>query len=266
MSLNPNRIRILVSGAGGKMGKQVCDAVSGASDMELVGAVDPAFAEIELSSIVGTIETDVVVSGGLESVEEGFADVMIDFTAPISAAENVIKAMEKGMHVVCGTTGMSKAQTEEIERKSNQSGKNVLIAPNFAIGAVLMMMVSEKIAGFMKNCEIVEIHHENKIDSPSGTALLTAEKIGSKLDGVSDGGFEGEPARGLLHEKVPIHSIRLPGAVAHQMVIFGGLAQTLTIRHDSIGRESFMPGVLMAVREVIARKGLTYGLDKLMQF
>jgi len=202
-------INVAVSGAAGRMGETVCDAVEGADDMALVGRADPLL-DAALQDILGD------------------ADVVVDFTRPDSALENARLCLESGVHCVMGTTG---ADFSELEGFGDA---NLFVAPNFAIGAVLMMEAAKMIAPHMPECEIVELHHDRKLDAPSGTAKRTAELI--------------REAGGNVHE--PIHSVRLPGLVAHQEVLFGGVAQTLSIRHDSIARESFMPGVLLAVRKV----------------
>lgn len=202
-------IRVAVSGAAGKMGEEVCRAVQGADDMELTGRADPA---------LDTTLADVLAD----------ADVVVDFTRPDTALENARRCLEAGVHCVVGTTGADFAQLEGV------GNANLFVAPNFAIGAVLMMEAAKVIAPHMPECEIVELHHDRKLDAPSGTAARTADLIAG--------------AGGNVHQ--PIHSIRLPGLVAHQEVVFGGLGQTLTVRHDSISRESFMPGVLLAVRKV----------------
>src|SRR5215213_4980906 len=191
------------------MGQAVCDAVEGADDMSLVGRADPQ---------LGVALEDVL----------GDADVVVDFTQPDTALHNARMCLEAGVHCVMGTTGAAFAQLEGV------GSGNLFVAPNFAIGAVLMMEAAKLAARHMPECEIVELHHDRKLDAPSGTALRTAELI--------------REAGGNVHE--PIHSVRLPGLVAHQEVIFGGPGQTLTVRHDSIDRESFMPGVLLAVRRV----------------
>jgi 4-hydroxy-tetrahydrodipicolinate reductase len=206
-------IKVVVSGAAGRMGETACDAVEGADDMELVGRADPA------------LDTSV------DDVLKG-ADVMVDFTTPDAAPANVLKAMNGGVHAVVGSTGFDLDELEVTVRGTNRA--NCFVAPNFAIGAVLMMEVSKRIAPLMPEVEIIELHHDTKTDAPSGTAKRTAKLI--------------REAGGNVHE--PIHSVRLPGLVAHQEVIFGGEGQTLSIRHDSIDRSSFMPGVLLAVRKV----------------
>jgi 4-hydroxy-tetrahydrodipicolinate reductase len=221
-------IRVAVAGAAGRMGQTVCAAVQGAEDMELVARVDPA---------LGT------------SLDEALADrpdVLVDFTIPDTAAQNARQAADAGVHVVIGTTGFDLSQLEEF----GSAEANVFVAPNFAIGAVLMMRFAQEAARHMARAEIIELHHDRKLDRPSGTAARTAALM-----------REAAPDRG----EVPIHSVRLPGLVAHQEVIFGDVGQTLTIRHDSIDRESFMPGVLLAIRRVGDLTGSpVVGLEKLL--
>ncbi len=204
-------IRVAVAGAAGRMGQAVCAAVEDADDMELVARADPA---------LGSSVADALSAG---------PDVLVDFTVPGSALANAREALAAGVHVVIGTTGFDVAELAGVE------GAKVFVAPNFAIGAVLMMRFAAEAARHMARAEIIELHHDRKVDAPSGTAKLTAKLM-----------HDAAPERG----DVPIHSVRLPGLVAHQEVIFGDLGQTLTIRHDSIDRESFMPGVLLAIRRV----------------
>jgi len=217
-------IGVAVSGAAGKMGEEVCRAVDAAQDMELTGRADPA---------LGTTLAEVLAA----------ADVVVDFTRPDTALENARQCLEAGVHCVMGTTGA------DFRQLAGVGGANLFVAPNFAIGAVLMMEAAKLIAPHMPECEIVELHHDRKLDAPSGTAARTADLI--------------DAAGGNVHQ--PIHSIRLPGLVAHQEVVFGGLGQTLSIRHDSISRESFMPGVLLAVRKVgELDHSPTFGLETLL--
>ena len=217
-------INVAVSGAAGRMGEAVCNAVEGADDMSLVGRADLKL-DVSLEDVLGD------------------ADVVVDFTQPDAALHNARMCLDAGVHCVMGTTG------EDFAALRGVGSANLFVAPNFAIGAVLMMEASKLAARHMPECEIVELHHDQKLDAPSGTALRTAELI--RAEG------------GNVHE--PIHSVRLPGFVAHQEVVFGGLGQTLTIRHDSISRESFMPGVLLAVRKVGDLPGSpTIGLEKLL--
>ena len=217
-------INVAVSGAAGRMGQTVCEAVELADDMALVGRADP---------LLNTSLPDILAD----------ADVVVDFSVPDSAAENARVCLEAGVHCVVGTTGADFSGLEGV------GTGNLFVAPNFAIGAVLMMQFAQRAAQHMPECEIVELHHERKVDAPSGTAARTASLV--------------RDAGGNVHE--PIHSVRLPGLVAHQEVIFGGAGQTLTIRHDSIDRQSFMPGVLLAVRRVGSlERSPTIGLEHLL--
>jgi 4-hydroxy-tetrahydrodipicolinate reductase len=220
-------IRVAVAGAAGRMGETVCRAVEGAEGMELTGRADPA---------LGTPLAEVLPN----------ADVLVDFTQPDTALANALAALSAGVHVVIGTTGFD---PEPLVSAAREAGRNVLLAPNFAIGAVLMMRFAAEAAPHMAKAEIIELHHDAKLDAPSGTAKRTAALMAEATGGA-------EP---------PVHSVRLPGLVAHQEVILGDLAQTLTIRHDTIGRESFMPGVLLAVRRVAELpEPLTVGLESLL--
>jgi 4-hydroxy-tetrahydrodipicolinate reductase len=213
-------IRVAVAGAAGRMGATVCDAVSGAQDMELTGRADPE---------LGVSVSDVL----------GDADVLVDFTRPDTALENIRLAVGAGVHAVVGTTGFDVGGIATLPG----DGK-VLVAPNFAIGAVLMMRFAVEASRIMAKAEIIELHHDRKLDAPSGTAARTAE---------------------LMEGEVPIHSVRLPGLVAHQEVVLGDVGQTLTIRHDSTDRTSFMPGVLLAVRRVGSlRSSPVVGLEALL--
>jgi 4-hydroxy-tetrahydrodipicolinate reductase len=221
-------IRVAVAGAAGRMGQTVCEAVEAAEGMELAGRADPELG-VELTELLGD------------------ADVVIDFTVPDTALGNVKACMEAGVHAVVGTTGFDL----DAARAAAEAGgsANCFVAPNFAIGAVLLMVVAQTIAPHMPECEVIELHHDRKLDAPSGTAKRTRELI--------------DAAGGHVHE--PIHSVRLPGLVAHQEVIFGGEGQTLSIRHDSIDRSSFMPGVVLAVRRVAELPDrFTVGLEKLL--
>jgi 4-hydroxy-tetrahydrodipicolinate reductase len=196
--------RVGVAGAAGRMGQAVCAAVEDAEDLELRGRADPALG-VALADILGD------------------CDVVVDFTTPAAALDNALQCVRAGVHVVVGTTGWDPSAL------TGEDGANVFVAPNFAIGAVLMMRFAAEASRYLAKAEIVELHHDGKLDAPSGTAALTAE---------------------MMDGDVPIHSVRLPGLVAHQEVILGDVGQTLTIRHDSINRESFMPGVLLAIRKV----------------
>jgi 4-hydroxy-tetrahydrodipicolinate reductase len=218
-------IRVAVAGAAGRMGQTVCDAVAGADDMELVARVDPAL--------------DTTLAQALSERP----DVLVDFTVPTTAVANTREAVAAGVHVVIGTTGFDPGQLSDL----SHAKANIFIAPNFAIGAVLMMQFATAAARHMRKAEIIELHHDSKVDAPSGTAKRTASLMSDALG------------------DVPIHSVRLPGLVAHQEVIFGDVGQTLTIRHDSTDRTSFMPGVLLAIRRVSAlAESPTIGLEQLL--
>ena len=252
-------IKVLVSGALGRMGRTVADAVKNDSALELVGAVDVFDGEV-----CGlTVEKNLV-----EAIDLHKPDVMVDFTRPDSVFKNVMIALEKKVSPVVGTTGLTDDAKEKIIAATEKFQTPAFIAPNFALGAVLMMLLSKQVAKYFPDVEIIELHHDKKLDAPSGTAALTAKMISE----VRTSHKQGHPdekevianVRGGDVDGIKIHSVRLPGYVAHQEVIFGGLGQTLTIRHDSTGRDSFMPGVLLACKKVRSLTGLTVGLDKLL--
>ncbi len=223
-------IRVAVAGAAGRMGATVCAAVEGAPDMQLVGRADPRL-EIALDEVLAD------------------AEVVVDFTQPDTALANALACVRAGVHVVIGTTGFDIEPLLSARTPEGLPRANVLIAPNFAIGAVLMMRFAAQAAAHMARAEIVELHHYGKLDAPSGTAKLTAQLMAAA---------SGDP-------EPPIHSVRLPGLVAHQEVILGDIGQTLSIRHDTTGRDSFMPGVLLAVRRIgELRESPVVGLESLL--
>jgi 4-hydroxy-tetrahydrodipicolinate reductase len=230
-------IAVAVAGAAGRMGETVCAAVNDATDMELVGRADPLL-ERTLEQVLG----------------DGAPEVVVDFTRPDTALANALQCVRAGVHVVIGTTGFDIDALGEqlraigVERRERAAG-NVFIAPNFAIGAILMMRFAAEAAKYMAKAEIVELHHDRKLDAPSGTAARTAALMAEACAGAAP----------------QIHSVRLPGIVANQEVILGDVGQTLTIRHDTTGRESFMPGVLLAIREVRTLQGSpVVGLERLL--
>jgi 4-hydroxy-tetrahydrodipicolinate reductase len=239
-------IAVAVSGAAGRMGKTVCAAVESAQDMRLTGRADPA---------LGTALAEILTG-------DHPPDVVVDFTRPDVALENALACIEASVHVVIGTTGFDLEELRRACAAAAGAGRpraNALVAPNFAIGAVLMMRFAAEAARHMDKAEIVELHHDGKLDAPSGTAARTARLMAQATGGSGPGGS------GPTQPGIPIHSVRLPGLVAHQEVILGALGQTLTIRHDSIDRASFMPGVLLAVRRVGGlSEPLTVGLESLL--
>jgi 4-hydroxy-tetrahydrodipicolinate reductase len=257
-------ISVLVSGACGRMGTTVVAAVQQDPELKLVGAVD-------LPERAGQVVHGVTVQGDLESaLEEARPQVMVDFTQPGAVLQNVRLAVAHGVAPVVGTTGFSEADLEACRALSDQHQVPIFIAPNFSLGAVLLMKFAAEAAKYFDFAEIIELHHENKIDAPSGTALLTARRMREA---------RGEPfarppvqedlrlagVRGGDWENIRIHSVRLPGLVAHQEVLLGSLGQTLSLRHDTTGREAFIPGVLWAVKKVWSQRGLVVGLEHLLE-
>ena len=257
-------IKVLVNGAMGKMGRTTCDAVMAEEDMALVAAVDTALAEAGARDVFGIGNVSLYASLP-ECLEREEIDVAVDFTTPNAVFNNIVTCLKADIHCVVGTTGLTEADLAAIESETRSSGRNCFIAPNFAIGAVLMMQVGKVVARYMPHCEIIELHHDQKLDAPSGTSLRTADLVAAARGDAPPPGPEGHAARGVIHKGIPIHSVRLPGLVAHQEVVFGGQGQTLSIRHDSISRESFMPGVVLAVRRVAdLEECLVVGLEKIM--
>ena len=244
-------IKVGVLGARGRMGAEVVKAVTAAADLELVASLD--------------------LGDSLDQLISSGAQVVVDFTTPDSVMANLEILISNGINAVVGTTGFDDARVAKLQALVTANPKvGILIAPNFAIGAVLMMEFATKAAKYFESAEIIELHHPDKVDAPSGTAARTAELMtqarkDAKLAAAPDATNSGIPAaRGGKVGDIPVHSIRLRGLVAHQEVLLGGLGETLTIRHDSLDRAGFMPGVLLGVRKVISNPGLTYGLDKFM--
>jgi len=245
-------IKVGVLGARGRMGSQTCSAIKGASDLELVASID--------------------LGDSLDLLKTSSAQVVVDFTHPDAVMKNLEFAINNGIHVVVGTTGFDDAKLNQLKSlRAKNSHVGALVAPNFGLGAVLMMQFAAKAAKFFESAEIIELHHPEKADAPSGTASRTAELISksrreAELPAMPDKtGSAVAGARGAKIGEVPVHSIRLRGLVAHQEVLFGDQGETLSIRHDSIDRSGFMPGVLLAIREVAKRPGLTFGLENYME-
>ena len=258
-------INVVVHGVMGKMGQQVLETVTTTLGMQPVGAADITASEgtIALPDGLGEIP----ISDSLADVLDG-ADVVVDFTGAEGAASVLRTAAPRGVNIVIGSTGITDAIYQEAESLASEHEVGIIIAPNFAMGAVLMIALAKQASRFFDYADLTEMHHEAKIDSPSGTALAIAN---AALEGKPEGFIAPqsekeliEGARGATHGGVSVHSARMPGRVAHHELVFGALGQTLTIRHDSVNRESFMPGVTLAINEVVNRKGLTVGLDKIM--
>ena len=263
-------IRVLVCGAYGKMGREVLKAVHKDEHLSLVGAVDVNSDFVDVGDLIGTSKIGVVVGNDLETViRETRPQVLVDFTNPEVVMGNLKIAIANGVCPVVGTTGFAEADLAKLRQLCREKHVNAIIAPNFSLGAILLMRLSKEAAAVFPQVEIIEMHHDQKLDAPSGTAFRTAELImenrGKMRQGHPHEVEKLDGARGAQTGGIRIHSVRLPGYVAHQEVIFGGLGQTLTIRHDSISRESFMPGVLLACKKVLTVDGLVYGLENVLE-
>jgi len=256
-------IRVVVSGAAGRMGLESCRSVAQDPDLELVGAVDVSRVGESIACLAGEPVPDLPISSDLAAtIRQADAAVVIDFSVPHTRNEVFRTIVEAGARPVVGTTGWSPADIEAARRLVNVHGSAAIIAPNFSIGAILMMKFAREAARHLSSVEIIELHHDKKLDAPSGTAVKTAEMIASAQPDRPPARFD--PARGKIVDGVRIHSVRLPGLLAHQKVIFGGLGETLTIAHDSLSRECFMPGVVLAAKRVLELRELVYGLDNLL--
>ncbi|MDP9342937.1 MAG: 4-hydroxy-tetrahydrodipicolinate reductase [Actinomycetota bacterium] len=251
------------------MGRMVCRAVAEDPDMALVAGLDRSHTGESVGEVAGVSGSDVRVSDDAQILLQADTEVAVDFTHPSVVMDDVRWAVDHAMHIVVGTTGVTEDDLAEIEQLLEKGGdeSNVIVAPNFAIGAVLAQRFAAEAARYLPAAEIIELHHEGKADAPSGTALATARRIvHERAQAYRGPDTETVPgSRGGDVEGVRIHSVRLPGLVAHQEVILGGTGQILTIRHDSLDRSSFMPGVLIAIREIVRRPGLTVGLEQLLE-
>lgn len=236
-------MRVAVLGAAGRMGSVTCETIAAADDLELVARVD--------------------AGDSLEAVTAAGAEVAVEFSTPATVAANAAWLLEHGVAPVVGATGMSDADLDDLRGRT--ASTPCLVVPNFAIGAVLLMRMAEQAARYLPHAEVTELHHDRKVDAPSGTALATARRIAAaRGEAPPVAGPDGHPARGLVVDGVPVHSVRLPGIVASQEVVFGAQGQTLTLRHDTTDRSAFMPGVLLAVRRVHDLTGLHIGLDAVL--
>ena len=251
MTASPS-IKVAVCGALGRMGSATCGAVMADDQLELAAAIDTGFAGgagAGLGTVAGAGKdfTDLVTA-----LDEVDVDVVVDFTVPASVKANILTCLENRVAVVVGTTGLGAGDLAEIDRVTAEQDTPVLVAPNFAMGAVLMMEFATQAARYFKACEIIELHHDKKLDAPSGTSRLTRLRVEEMWTELG------------IDKDIPIHSVRLPGLVAHQEVLFGGLGETLTIRHDSLSRDSFMPGVVLACKRVRSLQGLVVGLENIL--
>lgn len=264
------KIRVAVYGAAGRMGRSVVAAVSAENDMEIVGAMDKACVGMDSGELAGVKKNGALITDSTASIlKDCRPDVIVDFTIAEGFGERASAAIRSGSRLVVGTTGVEAATLNKIKKISDEKKVGVLIAPNFAIGAVLMMQFSEMAAKYLPDAEIIEYHHNRKLDAPSGTAMATLEKIARGRQGAKPSADptkieKVKGARGGRQDEVSVHAVRLEGFLASQEVIFGGMGQTLCIRHDTISRDSFMPGVVFAVRKIMNKKGYVFGLENLL--
>jgi 4-hydroxy-tetrahydrodipicolinate reductase len=258
-------IKVLVCGAAGRMGKEVVKAISQQEDLQLVGAVDVKDISKDAGEVAGIGKLGILIEADLEETFKKTApDIMVDFTTPESVKENIKKAMMNQVVSVVGTTGLKNEDIEELKEWAKEYGVGAFIAPNFSLGANLMMQIAKQVVKYLPAVEIIELHHDKKLDAPSGTAIRTAQLLSEGREIHQEG--EEQPSRGDTRWGIRIHSVRLPGLVAHQEIIFGGQGETLTIRHDAPSRECYMPGVLLAIRKCLDLKEVIVGLEKLLGF
>jgi 4-hydroxy-tetrahydrodipicolinate reductase len=262
-------MKVVVVGAAGRMGREVLKALGSSPDFQVVAAVDREMVGSNCRELTGGAGPDVKIEDKLiAAIERTKPEAIVDFTSASSAAAHADSALSRGVSPVVGTTGLSDANIRELASVSREHGTPGIYAPNFAIGAVLMMRFAQMAAKWLPNSEIIELHHDRKEDAPSGTAMLTAQLIGDAR--AEPPGrkprplFKVEGVRGGTYHDTPIHSVRLPGFVAHQEVIFGGTGEVLTVRHDSLDRISFMEGVKLCLREVRGLNGFVVGMDKIL--
>ncbi|NIK67746.1 4-hydroxy-tetrahydrodipicolinate reductase [Paenibacillus sp. BK720] len=262
-------IKVAVIGASGRMGREVVKMVLEDEALELVAAVAPSAGPVDAGVFAGKANTGVTVSATIEeALSRAKADVMVDFTVPALAYHHTKVAIEHGVRPIMGTTGFTPEQIEELDKLCQEKGIGALIAPNFSIGAILMMKFAAEASKYMPHVEIIEYHGDQKLDAPSGTSIKTAELISQVRQELRQGNPNEEEviegARGGYYNGFRIHSVRLPGVFAQQEVVFGGYGQTLKIRHDSYDRAGYMPGVNVAVKKVMGYSGLIYGFEHLM--
>ena len=255
-------VKVLVNGALGRMGSEVVRTVLNEKDMVLVGCVD-------IHGAGKTVEGQVVEAELKTALDKYKPDVVVDFTRPDVVMNNLRVILSSGVNAVVGTTGFTKEDLAELDALATTNKVGILVAPNFAMGAILMMKIACEVAKYFPQVEIIEMHHDKKLDAPSGTAVLTAQKLAEARGGYVAQGHPEEVeklpgARGNDYEGMRIHSVRLPGFVASQEIIFGSAGETLKIRNDTINRECYMPGVMLGCRSMVEKTGLVYGLDKLL--
>lgn len=261
--------RITIIGICGKMGISIANEMLKEKNMKIVGGIDIVNTGQDIGKITGNPELKIKVSDDYENIKSVKTDIIIDFTNADAAKKSIFWALENSVDIIVGTTGFKKEEIGIIREKTLKANSKVFLVPNFSIGAVVMIKTASIIAKYFDNCEIIELHHDKKKDAPSGTAMLTAQTIAeakkfkSNINQVKNNN-ESRSSRGLLIEGIRIHSVRMPGLLAHQEILFGTAGQTLSIRHDSIDRLAFYPGVLLAIKSIDKLGKFTYGLDKII--
>ncbi len=267
--MNKNsKIKVIIAGAAGRMGQETVKAILEDKSLDLVGVTGRKSSGLigkDIGDSIGLGKIGLKLEANLKDLlQREKPQVMVDFTVPNAVFDNAQLALNCGVSPIIGATGLTDDDLHELEKKANYTGQAVLIAPNFAIGALLMIHAAKQMAKYFDNAEIIELHHDKKVDSPSGTAIKTAKELAKVKKFMHQELSPNAAARGGLVDGIRIHSLRLPGLVAHQEVIFGGIGQTLTIRHDTLDRTAFMPGVILAIKEIVNRKGLIYGLENFL--
>ncbi len=259
-------IRVVVAGAGGRLGRELVNGVlSAAPEIVLVGAVDPPYAGRTVSEALGADSQVTITSDLAQTLSSTPADTVVVVTIPAVGMECIRASMAAGAAPVVGTTGITSQNIEEIRQMAGEYGVGAIIAPNFSIGAILMMKMAREAVKYFPDVEIIELHHEKKLDAPSGTAILTARLLAQAREETPvEAPDASAPSRGGDFDGIRIHSVRLPGFEAHQEVVFGGLGQSLTIRHDAFNRKSYVPGVLLAIRKSRGLKEVIWGLENII--
>ncbi|OXM16615.1 4-hydroxy-tetrahydrodipicolinate reductase [Paenibacillus herberti] len=262
-------IKVAVAGASGRMGREVVKMVLQDEQLQLTGAMSPSAGAVDAGRMVGLDEAGITVSPSLEAMLAGAdIDVLVDFTVPQTVYANTLEAITRGIRPVVGATGFTPEQIKELDELCKQQGIGGLIAPNFSIGAILMMKFAAEASKYFPHLEIIEYHGDQKLDAPSGTSIKTAELISAARREMKQGNPREEEtiegARGGYYDGFRIHSVRLPGVFAQQEVVFGAFGQSLKIRHDSYDRAGYMPGVAHAVKKVMTYEGLIYGFEHIM--
>ncbi|MEG0874333.1 MAG: 4-hydroxy-tetrahydrodipicolinate reductase [Clostridiales bacterium] len=263
-------MKVAMIGVNGKMGRAILAGIIDSANVKIVGAVDIVGVGADISALIGGEPRNIIVENSMEKmIKDKEPDVIIDFTSPKTVKNNVKIALANKVHIIVGTTGLSTDDLEEINSLAKEVSRVAFVVPNFALGAVLMMNFSAQAAKYFPNVEVIELHHDQKLDAPSGTAIKTLEMMAAEREKIHQGNPQEvekiKGARGGEYQGMRVHSVRLPGYVAHQEVLFGGRGQTLSIRHDSMNRDSFVDGVLLTLNSIgDLQPGLTYGLEKVL--